>query len=311
MPPLESRNNARLLGYAVFLGGLLLVFFLAAFLLREAVHTGRTVRVRFPEISTLSEGDPVVQRGVTVGRVRRIGLEDALGKKEAVVELQLFTHAFLGEDTRFVNFSHSLMGARKVRVLPGTSTKPLDESALQAGIFAPGLSEALHKVRALTERVARLRGEADRLLADSGAAFAPVLLQRRTQEALDALDKLTTSLEKGAATLGRGLAGATRAGDHVRAGIRDAEPGLNATRRRIDSLLVSFAGVEAELSAALGATERLAAAANDSTLAGKLLGDRAAYDGLVRLVETLTETAKLLREDGLGDEMKIKPRLGK
>ncbi len=311
-----SRLNPRLLGYSIVLGGTLLVFFLAAFFLREALHTGRTVQVRFPEISTLSAGDPVSERGVTIGRVRRIALENGTGMNNgsAVAEIQLFHHDFIESDARFVNFSHSLMGARMVVVLPGTSTLALDESAVQTGYFAPGLAEVLHKVRSLTERVEQLRAQTDRILADSAyvrGSLAPLFSQRRLEETLRKLHALSATLETAAASLGKNLNAAAAAGDQVRTGLRTAEPGLDRARRNIQSSLTSVLEMEARLGDAVTAAERIAAAANDSTGVGKLLGDRALYDTLVGLVENLTKVSHFLREDGLGDSMKIKPRLGK
>lgn len=310
MPPAAFRISPRFLGYSVVLAVGLLAFFLAAFFLREAVHTGRTVRVLFPEISTLSEGDPVAERGVTIGRVRRLSLRN----DSAVAELQLFTHAFIASDARFVNFSHSLMGARMVLLLPGTSHAPLDESRVQAGFFAPGLAETLHKVRALTEQVTALRTESERILADSAwarGALGPLFSQKRLNETLASLAALSAALEDAAGTLGKDLAAATALGDSVRAGLRAREPALDRARMRIDATLTSVLALETRVAEALTTAERMGSLVGDSTVPGKLLNDRAAYDTLARLVEGLTAIAHALRDEGLGDSLKIRPRLGK
>jgi ABC-type transporter Mla subunit MlaD len=303
---MQSTQTARILGYSLVLGTLVLLGLLATFLIREAAHTGRTIRVRFPEIATLSQGDPVVERGVTVGKVRRIALTEG---GEPVAELQIFDHRFLAADTRFTNVSHSLMGARKVWMQPGTSPLPLDEAVVQAGFFVPGLPETLHKVSALTDGVRQLQAETDRLFDDQGSLAGPLALQRQLDEALRALEEMSRTLEGAAAGLRSGMAALTAAGDRTAGGLRGAEPGLDRARLRIETLLASFEKTEASLVEALAQTERLAAAANDTTGAGRLLTDRAAYEGLVKSLETLVAATRLLKLEGLGDEMKIRPRL--
>src|SRR5690606_34701762 len=86
------------------------------------------------------------------------------------VELELFRHDPLPADTRFVNAAYSLMGARTVWLMRGTSDQPLDESRVQDGAFVPGVPETLHAVSALTARIARLRREAEDAGNPEGAA---------------------------------------------------------------------------------------------------------------------------------------------
>lgn len=305
MPSPDSRTTARILGYSLVLAVILLLFFLASFFLREAFHTGRTIRVHFPEIATLSAGDPVVEAGVTVGTVHDITLEDGI----PVAELRLFHHGFLPDDTRFVNFSHSLMGARKVWILPGLSTRPLDESALQPGDFAPGLPETLHKVRALVEKVRYLQQEVDRFQ-DAGDSLSGALaLNRNLEETLRILASLSSSLENAAAALQSGLAAATSAGDRVSSGLRAAGPVLDSAYEDAVHALARLEAGATRLAGGLAVTESLLAAAGDTTGAASALSSQALYENLLKSVDVLDKTTRVLRLEGLGDDMKIKPRL--
>jgi ABC-type transporter Mla subunit MlaD len=309
--PPEFRISPRFLGYSIVSLGLLLVFFLAAFLLREAVHTGRTIWVRFPEIATLAEGDPVVLNGVTVGKVEQIVL---IGR-DADAQLVLFTHDPLPRDTRILNLSHSLMGARKVWLIPGVSAERMDESKVQTGFFAPGLSETLHEVRALTDLVSELRRETEALLApnaEGGASsWSPAAIQHNLDVALRSLDTLSTTVEAAFAGLSKGLAMASTTGATIHSGLRTAEPKLNAALRRIDSILVSVQESQRVLDVALTAAEKVAAAVEDTSGVGRLLTNREAYDQMTRLVQTLTETARYIREVGVGENFIINPHVGK
>jgi ABC-type transporter Mla subunit MlaD len=309
--PTEFRISPRFLGYSIVIAGLLLVFFLAAFLLREAVHTGRTVWVRFPEIATLAEGDPVVQNGVTVGKVEQIVL---IGR-DADAQLLLFTHDPLPVDTRIINLSHSLMGARKVWLIPGSSEVMMDETKVQTGFFAPGLSETLHNVRALTDRVSELRRETEIILAGNGkggtSSWSPAAIQHNLEVALRSLDTLSTSVEAAFAGLSEGLAMVSTTGATIHSGLRTAEPKLNNAMRRIDSILITVQESQRVLDAALTAAEKVAAVVEDTSGVGRLLTNRDAYDQMTHLVQTLTETARYIREVGVGENFIINPHIGK
>jgi ABC-type transporter Mla subunit MlaD len=303
----DSRNTARILGYSLILGVFLLLFFLAAFFLREAAHTGRTIRVHFPEIATLSEGDPVVENGVAVGKVRRISLDG----DRPVAELQLFRHRALPEDTRFVNLSHSLMGARKVWIVPGNSSRPLDESLVQPGSFVPGLPETLHKVSGLVERVTRLRAEVEALDSGKVSLFAPLAVRQRLDNALRILTALSASLDRSATSLQSGTAKLAETGKRATGALRGAESGLDTATARVGNMLAAFEDAEAGIGAALSHIERLASVANDSAGMGKLLTDSTAYELLIQSVETLNQMTRQLRREGLGDSAKIRPRTRK
>jgi ABC-type transporter Mla subunit MlaD len=301
----DSRTTARILGYSLILGVILLLIFLAAFFFREAVHTDRTIRVHFPEIATLSAGDPVVEAGVTVGVIRSITLENGV----PIANLRLFHHRFLSSDSRFVNFSHSLMGARKVWILPGSSPLPLNDSAVQAGLFAPGLPETLHKVQALVDRVRQLRQAMDRLQ-DTGSTLSGALaVNRRLDDALQALGVLSITLDSAGTWLQSGLATIVKAGDQVSALLGTADSGLDSAHARVENLRVRYEAASAQLAGVLATTETLLATSGDSTRAGSLLTDQSVYESLLQSVVVLEKTTRLLRRDGLGDDMKIKPRL--
>jgi ABC-type transporter Mla subunit MlaD len=308
---LISRTSiARLLGYAILGGALVAAVMFAAFVVSEIARPDRIVRVEFPEIATLSEGDPVVENGVEVGKVRSIRL--APPPARARVELELFHHRPLSRDTRFVNFSHSLMGARKVWVVPGSlnpSRDPLDESGVQAGLFAPGLAETLHKVDSLTLRVAGLRAETERLLTGDNPVLAPLEAQRRLEAAARSFDALAAKLGDAQASLGSGLGRLQSFARTLDRDAREAGPRLDTAFARADLLLGSVRRVQNDLDTALARAAALAAMARDSAGAGRLLHDDAAYVRLRQSVRLLEQATRLLQKDGLGDSVKIKPRL--
>ncbi len=296
------RRAARLTGYAVVMSFLVAGVCFGVFLFRDAVR-GPLVRVHFPELATLAEGDPVVERGVTIGRVERITL--TAGRPQAT--LRFFHHRVFPTDTRFVNLSHSLMGARKVWVIPGTSPASLDITQVQKGAFAPGLPETMHTVEELVARLAILRTTADSLLA-AGAATALL-------EPLDAahglLNRVAASVEAGAATLDEGrdaLRSAAHAAERMAHAVRDASPAADSAAGRVRALLQASVHAEATLAEALTTLESLAIALDDTTAGGRLLNDRGAYDSLLMAVRARGSVTRARKSGGRGDDNRIRPR---
>lgn len=328
MSPTPVHPLARPIGYAIVLAALVGLAFAAVFLVREATRSPRLIQVRFPEIATLSPGDPVVQGGVQVGAIKSIRLEasdpesvdgpdtrdaSTSSMTRALVTLELFHHRPLAQDARFLNFSHSLMGARKVWILPGADTKegapPLDESRVQEGLFAPGLAETLHKVDSLVTAIARLRDQAERLLTEDNPLRSPVAAARLLDTAALRLNHLTGRLASARAALVTGLQGLNAAAEQSRRGVRAAEPRARAALLRARDLVDALKSVQGNLDTLLFRLEKTAALAADSTAAGRLLNDDAAYAKLEKSVRLLEGVAGLLREDGLGDSLKIRPRV--
>lgn len=301
-----SRRAARLTGYAVVVLVLAAGACFGAFLMRDAVR-GPLVWVRFPELATLSEGDPVVSQGVAVGVVERITLAEG----RPLTALRFFSHRSFPADTRFDNLSHSLMGARKVWVTPGTSSTALDLTQVQAGTFVPGLPETMHKVEALVRRVALLRTAADSLLAAGGATT----LWEPLDAAHDLMTTLAASVEDGAATLHAGVAAmrsATHATERIAALTRAASPATDTAVARTQTRLTAARHAEASLANALTTLESLTGTLRDTAYvlgAGRLLDDSRMYDSLVHVVHALDAVTRSLKAGGLGDDIKINPRL--
>lgn len=302
-----SRRTARLTGYAVVLLVLGSLVGLGAFMRRDAVR-GPLILVHFPELATLSAGDPVVEQGVTIGAVEHIILKDG----QAVATLRFHHHRTFSADTRFLNLSHSLMGARKVWVIPGTSPEPLDAASVQRGAFAPGLPETLHRVHELVEKITVLRTAADSLLGTEGLA--------RLMGPLDAahasLEAIAHSVEKGTAAVRAGLEGVTasaQAATRIAATLRTASPAAAQALGRADTLLAAAVRTETTLATALTSLETLVTTLSDTTTgpwgAGRLVNDRALYDSLLTAVRALDQTTRALKAGGLDDEFRIKPRL--
>lgn len=299
-----SPRLARISGYALLACILGAGAFFAAFALREFRDPGNVIRVRFPSVSTLSEGDAVVENGVETGRVERIILGD---DGSAIVELRLYRRELPALDARFVNFSHSLMGARKVWIRPGDSPLPLDPARIQDGVFVPGLPDALHRVRLLGERIAEWGEAFDRLLGggDSSTVLRAV---GEAERALARAAELEASLRHVSDSLRAGVEELAGFEKLVAGSATAADTGIGGAARSFAAAGPALVALEADLASALSRLEAMTAALGSDGVAGRLLADRAPYDSLAAGVNRLAALARAFREEGLGDSLKIRPR---
>lgn len=279
--------------------------FLAASLFREARQPGRTIPVHFPAVSTLMKDDPVVEQGIPVGKVKRVFLDGGL----AVIEVELFHRRPLAEDTRFVNLSHSLMGARQVWVVPGSSPAPMQEDALQYGVFVPSSVEFLHRAGELTEAIVRYRNAAEALLRPEGALVSAARVQEELLARARGLERLANRMDSVriayAADLDRfvPLFGTAQAGTH------GFEARLDSARHALNRLLGTLERAGNGLDTALVATESLLAAVADSnSTAGRLLADRAPYVEMRRAVVLLDSVVEAFREGRLTEGASVPHR---
>ena len=292
----KSRESlARALGYACVLGIVVLAGFLAETIRRETSAPLRLIRVHFPELGTLMEDDPVLQEGVAVGRVRTLDVDGI----QSMVELEMFRIGSLPEDSRFVNFNHSLMGARMVVLVPGQSDLKMDERMIQDGRFAGGVAETVHRVDDLLNLVISLRKETIRIFTGPQAPFAPGGLPKQIDLAIQQLEFAARKTEKAGRDIKAGLKEWGTAGKDIRSDIRDAKKSLNPAWTRLESTFRTMVAVEKSVGSALAPMEELLASFQDSESGfHTLLNDRKEYDKLVDMLHTLQKALTLLGNNG-------------
>lgn len=96
-------------------------------------------RVLFPNIGSLSVGDPVRVLGVKKGEVENIDLSG----NEVLVKFSLTSDVELRSDAEITVKNLGLMGERFVDISPGSSDSPLDLSIPARGYYDTGISEVM------------------------------------------------------------------------------------------------------------------------------------------------------------------------
>ncbi len=142
-------NKYRKIGFFVSFGVLVLCMAISFIMLRDILKGPHLLTVRFENVGTLILQEPVAMDGVEIGRVAKIKYsEDA-----ALVSLEFYKRIELPEDSKIINFNHSLMGSRMVFVYRGESDVNMDFSEIQNGVFEEGIAEMLHKTNQVLEMV--------------------------------------------------------------------------------------------------------------------------------------------------------------
>lgn len=290
---------ARITGYAVVVAILLAALALVAGLREGLLFPHNRMQIRFPAIGTLMEDDPVKLRGVAVGRVASIRSDD----NGAIATVEFFHHRPLPADSRFINFNHSLFGARMIILVPGSSSRPMDQRAIQQGEFSPGVSEAIHRVEALLRTVGEYQRLSTRLERGTDSTLSvQAFLASRIYPVLEEFGALVRDMDTLQAEAGAGLdriaeaaAGADRFG-------RDIAAQSDTLVMRADRTLTRLALLTAQATAVLRSLEEIVAAGQDTaSAAGRVLMRRDIYDRALAMTHSLEDLLKVLREDGLTD----------
>ncbi len=290
-------SKARITGYACAAALLALAFWMATALIREVSHPARVIRVRFPELGTLMIEDPVARDGVPVGRVRSISFQDGF----PLAEIEIYRNDFIASDARFVDFNHSLMGARMVVLTQGQSSSPMDESKTQDGVFADGVAESISRVEELLRVVAGVRDQINRVFVKPEGALSPENF-RRLEDNAQGLSKLSRQIDLAGKTLDHGLKSWTEIEGSVQSGFKSAIPGINKAEAGTNALLMPTLSAEKNADTLLTAAENLLASVQDSSgNLHALLYDPAAHDELKTSLNLLDQALRSYQKRGLSD----------
>ncbi|MFC1585901.1 MlaD family protein [Fibrobacterota bacterium] len=151
-------------GFITWFSVLLAIIAVCFILALDVMKGPNLLKVSFPNVGTLILQEPVSMDGVQIGEVAAIEYttvanpdypeaSDDSTIENALVTLELYKRQKLPEDSRIVNFNHSLMGARMIFIQRGESGKNMDVSKIQRGYFDEGVAEMLHKAEELLNLV--------------------------------------------------------------------------------------------------------------------------------------------------------------
>ena len=184
--------------------------------------------VWFPNIGTLSVGDPVSISGVTKGKIAAIELHEG-GVR---VGMLLSNDVQLRADAQFTIKNVGLMGERFVDVRTGNSTDPLPRHMLARGEYDTGIPEVMGLMGRMTEDVrelvvaVRTTIGADTTL--QRIAAITVSLERVAQQTSELIERNQTGIDRAVTDFGE-------AAKRLRQTVEKNDEVITRSVRRVDS----------------------------------------------------------------------------
>ncbi|MFT5366578.1 MAG: phospholipid/cholesterol/gamma-HCH transport system substrate-binding protein [Candidatus Latescibacterota bacterium] len=137
---MRKREHEIILGAVVFFAAVILV--VGAMWLSEryaGAAGGYRIRVQFESVPGLQRGNAVTFRGVWVGKVLGIYLDDG----QPIVTLGFAQFDALPVDSKIIVKSEGLLGGQMVEVLMGKSSETFADNALTRGEIAGGIEQVM------------------------------------------------------------------------------------------------------------------------------------------------------------------------
>lgn len=255
-----------------------------------------TVYVLYQQLGSLQPEDPVTIRGYRVGKVSAVRW---LPGKGALVTLSLDNPRIFRTGTDFRNENFSLMGQRRIDVVPDRDGDITPSDHIFVGTFEPGIAEVLHLMETVITEVALVQNLALRL--QNGDSTHPSL-QTSIEALLDQGDEITERLDATVRTvtptLGQALGSVDRisrqtviTGREATTTIRDLHGTITLTMEDARVLLANLQATLARLDQVLDGIE-------SSPMTGNLLERKELLENIVQLVGSLQ--AVVHKVDGKG-----------
>jgi phospholipid/cholesterol/gamma-HCH transport system substrate-binding protein len=234
-----------------------------------------------PDAGGIRRGDPVLMRGVSIGRVH----EFALSETGVVITLEIEGQWGIPSDSRTVLEGGDFLGGRPVNVVPGRSSENLP-----AGGFMPGSTEegVMDLAGSIGDEARETMERVRALMSDTTIAG----VQGSVRELEELLNSLSEVTDEQSVRLSELSASLVRSAGQVEDLTASEE--LPRTLARMDSTFAELRATSARLSSASLALGAILTRIDrgEGTL-GRLSNDESLY---MRLDSTLTEIANLARD---------------
>jgi phospholipid/cholesterol/gamma-HCH transport system substrate-binding protein len=287
-PPPPSRGRHREVWVGLFVvAGVLATVIILAVMTDAALFRGRyIINTTVPNASGIRKGDPVLMRGVNIGRI----LSFTIQQQQVQMRLEIEGEYPVPKDSRVEIKASGLLGGMVADIVPGSSTQSATWGDTLPGGTGVGLFDKMDALAGEADKVAkRVQGLlSDEMVKDmqgsaAGARQSLDSLQAILKEQRGELRALSASLKRSSEGLEKVTTG----------------PELERTTKRIDELVGKLDGTAAtfdksakSLDSILGRMDR-----GEGTL-GKLSTDEALYknvsEATANLNKATVELNKLL-----------------
>lgn len=276
-------------GIVVFLA---IVIFFAGIIWIKGVRFARdynTVRVSFPNVGALREGDPVAVSGVTTGKIKILELVSG----QVIVTCLIDRNVFLADDASFTVKNIGLMGERFLEIYAGSSAVALDLEKVHEGRFDTGIPEVMGMMGDMVAEVRALVNLIGRTVASPGTL-------NELQETISQLHQITVDIGELVSESKEDYKSSLAAIETASKNISDF---VESNRAGADSAVSDFSQAAAKLSAIADNLDTLASSlqifadkinSEEGTL-GLLASDESLYQDVKKTVRELDKLVEDIR----------------
>ncbi|HXY40971.1 MAG TPA: MlaD family protein [Vicinamibacteria bacterium] len=284
MPPARGRYREVWVGLFV-VAGIAAVLVTLMTMTNAAVFRGRYyIYTNVPNASGIRKGDPVLMRGVNVGRILRFDIRE----KGVDMRLEIEGEYKIPRDSRVEIKANGLLGGMVADVIPGTSSETLKWGDRIPGSTGQGLFDKMDALAGQADKIAvRVQGMLDEQTVQNlkgsaaNAHESLAQLQSMLKEQRGELRDLTSSLRRSAQSVEKVTSG----------------PELERTVQRIDRLTERLEGTSSTLDRSSNSLDAILARMErgEGTL-GKLSKDDQLYKNAVDATDNFNKAAQELQK---------------
>lgn len=299
----DQRKTEIKVGIAVIIGLILFVWILTWAKSFSLSSSGKTLFVKFKNVSGLEIGDEVTINGVTKGSVDELKVEG----DEVIVKLLLDSDASIKEDAVFKVAMLDLMGGKKVDIYPGTSEKDIDYLIVQNGSFTADIATVVSMVGGLQEDInssikdmkitlnALNNYLSDRQLNDN--------IKSSVENLSEASRKLNLMMDENRENLRKLIGNSVDLSNEAKNFLAKNKDDLSNSFNQLKGLLEETNSLIAKANIFVDEMK------NKQNNLGKLLYDEEMYSNLSKSITQLNELTKLILEQLKGDGFKVDAKI--
>ncbi|NOY78403.1 MAG: MCE family protein [Calditrichaeota bacterium] len=233
-----------------------------------------------PEAGDLTTGDDVFMRGVKIGSVKTISIQNG----SVDVHLKIEKVKKIPSDSKFVIEQKNILGEKMVTIRPGISKKYLQDMAVVPGTIDKGLSRITGKAELLSDQILELVKQTQRLLDDRKDDSIPFGIKHLNQS----IQSIESLLNQNKAQIHTVI-------ENLKAGSQQFKALHDTSKQSVARVLQNLEDNTAKLSLLLSRTHR-AAQSLDSILTsinrgqgtlGKLVKEDSLYNHMNRTFKNL------------------------
>lgn len=281
-----SRSAAIQVGIAGLLA-IILLFAGIAWLKEYRVGKRKTyLSATFQEVGNLSEGDPVMVRGVRKGAVTAIQLMD----QGVRVELEIDKSVTLHPDAQLRVANIGFMGEKFLALETGSAPGTFDRRKPLPGRFQSGVPEVISGAGDLIIETTELASRLNVLL----DALDPATVERASRNMEKAATSLSQTLDQNRADLRQGITDFRMAAHDLRTIASTNSEQVSSSLQDFGSASKKLASLSDQLSTTAVALDRVVARIDQNQgSVGRAISDSTLY---IELKETLRNTNQLVKD---------------